>query len=151
MTMAGVSQKCQYGLRALLELAKRYGEGFVKVGEIARAQAIPVRFLTVILAELRQGEFVVSRRVAEGGYRLARSPESLTVGEAIRFIEGPMAPVECLAAGRGKTCPLRERCAFMGMWRRARDAVAHVYDSTSFRDLLEAEAAAGAYVPSYCI
>jgi len=96
---------------------------------------------------------VTSRRGLEGGYLLARAPGSLTVGEVIRFVEGSLGPVDCIAAAPGQAdCPLYGRCAFMGMWERARDAVAEVYDSTTFQDLLEADAAAaGAEAANYCI
>ena len=150
--MQGVSQKFQYALRALFELAKRRGEGVVNVGEIARAQSIPPRFLENILVELRRGEFVISRRGVDGGYMLARRPEQLAVGEVFRFIEGPIGPIDCVAGTEGSSCPFHGRCAFMGMWRQVQDAVAGVYDSTTFRDLLEAEAeAVGTYVADYSI
>ncbi len=82
-----VSQKCQYALRAIFELAKRTGQGPVKIAEIAEAQAIPVRFLEVILSQLKQGRFAVSQRGSEGGYQLARPPQELTVGEITRVAE----------------------------------------------------------------
>ena len=75
-----VSQKCQYAIRATFELARRNGRGPIKIGEIAEAQAIPVRFLEVILNQLRQGGFVQSRRGAGGCY-LVRQPEEIKVGE----------------------------------------------------------------------
>ena len=147
-----VSQKCQYGLRAVFELAKRQGMGPTTVGEIAEAQAIPPRFLELILNQLRQGGFVESRRGVQGGYLLTLPPENLNVGDIIRFIDGPLAPVRCVASDKGVDCPLHGNCAFMGMWIRARDAVAKVYDQTSFQDLIDEElASAERYVPSYCI
>ena len=148
--MAQLSQKCQYGLRALFELARRRGQKATSVTEIADVQAIPPRFLEGILSQLRQGGFVISRRGAEGGYLLARDPPKLTVGEVIRFLEGPLGPVSCLA-GEGAECALYGRCSFMGMWERARVAVAEVYDSTTFADLVAQDKTAGAFVPNYCI
>ncbi len=61
-----ISQKCQYALRAIFELAKRKGQGPVKIAETAEAQAIPLRFLEVILSQLKQGEFVSSQRGNKG-------------------------------------------------------------------------------------
>ncbi len=148
-----VSQKCQYALRAIFELAKRLGQGPTTVGAIAEIQAVPPKFLELILGQLRRAGFVESRRGVHGGYLLTRRPEDLTVGEIIRFIEGPFGPVECIAGGGGHDdCPLYGNCAFMGMWSRARDAVADVYDTTTFRDLLDQEEAGhNQYVASYCI
>ena len=147
-----MSQKCQYALRAVFDLAKRHGSGPTTVGEIAEAQAIPPRFLELILGQLRQGGFVESRRGVHGGYLLAVPPKSLVVGEIIRFIEGQVAPVRCVAAGIETDCPLYGHCAFIDMWSRACDAATKVYDTTTFQDLIDKEpASADRYVGSYSI
>ena len=147
-----LSQKCQYALRAVYELAVRHGSGPTRIGEIAEAQAVPPRFLELILGELRQTGFVESRRGVHGGYLLVVRPEAITVGQIIRYIEGPIAPIACLAETHEPDCPLHGRRAFMGMWERARQAVEGVYDHTTFQDLIDEEQAAmrgqGA---SYCI
>lgn len=149
-----VSQKCQYALRALFELAKRDTYHPTAMAQIAEAQAIPPKFLELILSELRQAGFVESHRGRGGGYVLRVDPDNLTVGAVIRFIDGPVAPVKCIA-GEGPsdtTCTLYGNCAFLDMWSRARDAVASVYDSTTFKDLMDRErlgAQAGANM--YCI
>jgi len=134
-----LSQKCQYALRAAFELAKHYGDSPVRIAEIAEAQAIPQRFLEAILAQLKQGGLVESRRGREGGYMLARTPEAISVGEIIRFIEGPIAPVGCVAGDAEVRCPLHGDCVFMGMWQRASDALAAVYDGTTLDDLMAEE------------
>ncbi len=147
-----VSQKCQYALRAVLELAKRSADSPTTVAEIAEVQAIPAKFLELILGELRQGGFVESRRGIHGGYLLAEAPKALAVGEIIRFIDGPLAPVRCVIDGKSANCPLNSNCALIGMWKRARDAVAEVYDGTTFQDLIDEErAACSKYVSSYNI
>jgi Rrf2 family protein len=146
-----VSQKCQYALRALFELAKHYGRGPTKIADLAEAQAIPPRFLEVILSQLKQAGFVESRRGNEGGYLLAREPGHLTVGEVIRFVEGPLQPVACMGEDEA-SCPLHGACVFMDMWDRAREAVSQVYDGTTFHDLMEREAQLKeGYVPTYSI
>lgn len=134
-----ISQKCQYTLRALFEMAKRYGGEPVSAAEIAETQAIPPRFLEMILQGLKDSREVQSRRGNNGGYVLAVSPESITVGDIVRSVDGSLAPVKCVS-DRGKTlCPLNGRCAFMGVWRRARDAVEEVYDSITLQDLIDNE------------
>ena len=90
-----ISQKCQYALRSVFELAKRHGEGPTSIREIARAQAIPPKFLELILTELRKGGFVESRRGIHGGYLLPVPPKTVFAGEIIRFVDGPIAPVRC--------------------------------------------------------
>jgi len=147
-----LSQRCQYGLRALFELGKRNPGEPVSIAEIAEAQAIPPRFLEQILAQLKQAGYVESRRGVQGGYLLSVSPDQLTVGEVIRFFEGPFTPVRCIAGKDGSDCPLKGNCAFMGLWDRARVAVEGVYDTTTFKDLIDEEvAAAEGRIPNYCI
>ena len=145
-----LSQKCQYALRALFELAKRQGQGPIPASEVAETQAIPPRFLELILGELKHAGYVKSRRGIQGGYMLSASPRSVSVGDVIRFVDGPLSPVKCLDGKSEKDCPLRGRCAFMGLWRRATKAVADVYDSATLQDLLEEEQSAKE-VLNYCI
>ena len=147
-----LSQKCQYSLRATFELAKRYGEGPVKIADIAERQAIPARFLEVILNQLKQAGFAESRRGSAGGYVLTRPPGSLTVGEIIRYVEGPLSPVQCLGGASEDQCSLRDSCTFFPMWERANEALSEVYDTTTFEDLVEEQKLKSReFVPDYCI
>ena len=131
------SQKCQYALRAIYELAKRRTEGPIRIADIADAQAIPPRFLENILNELKQGGLVNSVRGRSGGYRLDRDPAEVTVGEIIRFVQGPIAPVHCMFKGDHDNCPLADKCPYLPMWRRAEAALKEVYDTTTIADLLD--------------
>jgi len=123
-----ISVKGEYALQAIFDLAsQRQGEP-VKIAEIARRQRIPQKFLELILAGLKQGGFVESRRGAEGGYLLARSPESITVGEVLRFVEGPGG-----AKGRQRRKP---DSPFSAMWQDVDQAVAGIVDRATFGDLI---------------
>ena len=134
-----ISKKSRYALRAVFELAKRRGEGPVKIADIARPQIIPQRFLEAILVQLKQAGFVESRRGSEGGYVLIREPEALTVGDILRTVQGLPEPVDCLGdKPRGK-CSLRENCVFIPMWEEMQKAITNVYDATTFKDLVERE------------
>ena len=147
-----ISQKCQYALRALFELAKREGDGPIRIADVARVQAIPPRFLEVILAQMKQGGFVHSQRGNRGGYSLARPADEVTVGDVIRFVEGPLGPVICAMGSTEKECPLYGGCVFLPMWEKVRDAVAGVYDNTTLKDLVEQEAQRDVgYVSCYAI
>ena len=145
-----VSQKCQYALRGLFELARRNGAKPVPVSKIAEAQAIPPRFLELIFGELRQAGYVTSRRGAHGGYMLTAPAAELSVGDVIRFVDGPIAPVRCVSREAKSDCPLQGRCAFMGLWRRAADAMADIYDSATLQDLIDQQQS-GREAPDYCI
>lgn len=109
--------------------------------EIAASQAVPKRFMEVILNELKPSGLVGSRRGARGGYFLTRPPREITVGEVIRLIDGPLDPVLCTTDGGQGCCPLRSRCSLTELWDRAKQAVAEVYDATSFQDLVDRAAA----------
>jgi Rrf2 family cysteine metabolism transcriptional repressor len=132
-----VSRKCQYAVRAVFELARRYGQGPIKIQEIATAQAIPLPFLEGILSELKQAGFLVSVRGKKGGYSLNRPPGEVTFGEVVRFVEGPLNPVDCTGEGGAPPCPLTATCVFLPVWQEAEEAVSAVYDGVTFQDLLD--------------
>ena len=134
-----ISQKCQYTLRALFELAKRRGNGPVSAAEIAEAQAIPPRFLELILQGLKDSWQVESKRGNNGGYLLAVPPEVITVGDIIRTVDGSLSPVQCVSNRAHGHCPLKGKCAFMGVWQKAQAAIEEVYDSFSLQDLIDNE------------
>jgi len=130
----------------------RVGKGPVRIAEIAKAQAIPARFLEAILSELKHGGFVESRRGVHGGYLLRASPQELVVGQIIEFIDGPLTPVRCISKDKTDQCPLYGKCSFTDMWTRARDALAQVYDSVTFQELVDNNLAShGEYASNYCI
>jgi len=136
-----ITQKHKYALRAIFELAKRYNrDGQVKLAEIANAQAIPLRFLEVIMAELKPSGLVASKRGYYGGYTLLRRPEDITVGDIFRFLDDTQSQDRCNACDAKENCPLHGRCAFMPMWDRVQHAIYNVYDHTTIQDLLENEA-----------
>ncbi len=147
-----LSQKCQYAVRAVLELAKQYGQGPVAISQIAATQAIPQRFLENILNELKPTGLIESRRGIQGGYLLTKDPANVTVGEVIRLVEGPLDPVRCIGDRNAPCCPLKESCALINLWNRAKAAVEDVYNGTSFRDLIDEEKSlSGSQVIDYSI
>jgi Rrf2 family protein len=147
-----VSAKCYYALRAIYALAEHRGPGPMKANEIAERQYIPIKFLEAILSQLKGGGFVNSRRGAEGGYLLAKPPEDLTIGQVIRFIDGPVAPVDCVSQSRPKQCEYPGHCPFFGFWGRVRQAIADVVDQTTFADLIkENRELASPYVADWTI
>jgi Rrf2 family protein len=122
-----ISVKGEYALQAILDLASQPAGEPVKIAEIARRQQIPQKFLELILAGLKQGGFVESRRGAEGGYLLARPADKISVGEVIQFVEGPQA---------GKARQRRKgESPFSEMWDRVDRAVGNVVDNTTIADI----------------
>ena len=139
VSKVNLSQKCQYTVRAVLELSRRYQQGAVPASEVAACQAIPQRFLEVILNELKPTGLVGSRRGAHGGYYLKCDPGSITVGKVIRLVEGPLDPVLCTGDKESASCPLRRNCSLIDLWNEAKEAVERVYDSATFQDILDRE------------
>jgi len=144
-----LSQKSRYALRALLVLAMRGTVEPVKIQDIASSQEIPPRFLEVILAELKHGGFVESRRGSDGGYILARPAHKLTVGEILAFLRNG-------ASNRKKpgqyNIDLFGEYALSEMLKKVTNAVSIVYDQTTFADLIERELAIrSAQVSNYII
>ena len=125
-----ISVKGEYALHAMFDLALQEPGDPIKIADIARRQKIPQKFLELILASLKQGGFVESRRGAEGGYLLARTPDAITVGDVIRFVEG----------GKGKKPAQKPAAAdpFADTWRRVDEAVSIVIDRTTLADLVRA-------------
>jgi Rrf2 family transcriptional regulator, cysteine metabolism repressor len=134
-----LTQKNQYALRAIVELAKRVGSGPVKVSEIAVAQAIPRRFLEVILGQLKGSGLVTAKRGYHGGYILVREPEEITVGNVIRFLQGEPDHKDCQNCVFKLQCPTDRDCAFASLWNRVNEAVFGIFDETTIQDLVEDE------------
>src|SRR6202045_3958436 len=118
-----ISVKGEYALQAIFDLATQPVGEPVKIADIATRQKIPQQFLELILASLKQGGFVESRRGAEGGYRLAKPANEINVGEDLRFFE------DGKQKGRGAANP------FQPIWKQVDDAVAAILDHTTFAEL----------------
>jgi Rrf2 family protein len=132
-------KKNQYALRAIFELAKHRGKGPRKISEIAEVQAIPLRFLEVILGQLKGSGLVESKRGFYGGYSLTRSADKISVGDVLRFMDKPMGSENCGACVSTTNCPFSGNCAFAAMWNRVNEAIFDIYDNTTIQDLLNSE------------
>lgn len=131
-----ISVKGEYALQALIDLAEQLPGEPVKIADIARRQKIPQKFLELILASLKQGGFVESRRGAEGGYLLARPADSLTVGDVLRFMEGTRARLRTSKARSREANQSGLDNPFSEMWERVDRAVSEILDKTTLADIL---------------
>jgi Rrf2 family protein len=134
-----ITSRTEYGLRAMVYLAGRSGEGPTPLTEISNSEGIPAPFLERILAQLREAGLVRATRGASGGYALARSPGSVAVADVVIALEGPLALVECMQPDR--SCVRAEGCASRVLWRRLDDAITEALEGISLEDLV-AEGAA---------
>ena len=128
-----VPMKVDYGVRALIELAQRYGSGSVQTVEIAERQSIPEAYLEQLLPTLSRFGFIRSRRGPQGGHALAKAPHEISLGMVMAGLEGTAAPLDCIDEPDG--CNLSRICAQRDVWRSVEDAVQSVLNSTTIADL----------------
>ena len=133
-----VPMKVDYGVRALVELARRYGEGPIQTSEIAARQAIPEPYLDQLMTILHKFGYVRSRRGPQGGHMLARDPSDIKLGMVVETLEGTTPPLDCLI--QPDECMLSSTCAQREVWRTVDEAVQTVLDSTTIADLAHRQA-----------
>jgi Rrf2 family protein len=130
-----LSKKGDYGLRAVLELAKNYSLGYTQIKDIAKKEKIPLKFLEQILLNLKNSGFLVSKMGVGGGYRLSRLPEEITLGEVLRALEGPLAPISCVSVKFYRQCPEENSCGIRSIMNQVRNAIANILDHTTLYDV----------------
>ena len=130
-----VTFKGDYALKAVLDLALHYNQKLVTSHDMASRIDAPVKFLEQVLLELKKGGFVESRRGNIGGYLLSRDPGKITVGEIIRFIEGPIEPIACVRQGYSD-CSDVYKCAFRKIWQEVSSVTSDIVDNINFEGLV---------------
>ena len=145
-----ISAKGEYAIKAVLDLTLRGGDGLVPIQDIAVRQAIPQRYLEHVLLALKRGGLLGSKRGASGGYHLTRPPEEISVGDVLRAVEGPHAPLE--AHRRTGVRNGDETYELGELWEEIGRAVSEVVDRVTFGDLAaRARARRSAVRPMYHI
>ena len=132
-----ISHRGLYALKALLHLAESYEGGLVKIHEIADEESIPEKFLEGILVTLKNARLVSSERGREGGYRLRRPPEEIQVGEVVRLMDGPLAPLGDAVELAQRVRTESRHAGLFDVFLDVRNAAAAILDHTSLSDLLE--------------
>lgn len=144
-----ITYKGDYTLKAVLDLAHNYKGGLVTINDMAKRIDAPVKFLEQVLLALKRGGFIESRRGRVGGYLLSRPPSKITVGEVVRYIDGPIEPIAC--ANKGYTdCSDINKCVFKKLWQKVSQATSDVIDHVTF-DQLVSQVDAGARELTYSI
>lgn len=132
-----ITQKAKYALRALTALADADAGEPVMISDIAAQQKIPKKFLEQILLDLKHHGIVVSRRGKQGGYLLLKSADTITFGEILRIVDGPIAPLPCLsitAYRRCDDCEGEQNCQIRHVFAKVADATRKVLFSTTIAD-----------------
>lgn len=132
-----LSTKGRYGVKAMFELALHYGKGPIPLNIIAERQDISEAYLEQLMAGLRKAKLVKSIRGAQGGYMLAQKPSKITIGDIIRVLEGPLAPVDCVIQGEPVECEKADKCVTRGIWEKIRDSLSDVLDSITLQDMCD--------------
>jgi len=132
------STKGEYGVRLMVQLARYHGTGPVSLAGIAAEEDLPRAYLEQLVVSLRESGLVRSTRGAHGGYELARPPESIVMGEVLRALEGPIAPMICASDDpeHATICDRSARCTVNVLWVRVRDAVTGALDSMTLAELM---------------
>ena len=136
-----LSKKGEYALRSLINLgiAAEVGRSLVQVTELADSEQLPVKFLEQIVQALKEAGFVQSVRGKFGGYRLAKPAKQITIGEIVRLIDGPLAPIRCVSQSAYEkcTCPDEEHCGLRMLMLDVRNAIAGILDRYTLADVVE--------------
>ena len=134
-----ISQKAKYAFKALLYLAERTPETTVQIEEIARGEGVPRKFLEQILLELKHSGLIASRRGRSGGYHLVRPAKAITVGQVLRIIDGPIAPLPCLSRTdyrRCRDCRDEANCSVRRLFSQTYEAMLATMDAATLADVL---------------
>jgi len=129
------STKERYGLQAMVELAHQYGKGPIALSQIADSERLPLPYLEQIVMPLRQAKLIQGCRGAHGGYVLARPPETISVGQVIRAVEGELVPMPCVRDDLCMPCERESTCAARSVWGLVHAHLSDALDGMSLADL----------------
>ncbi len=136
-----LSTKGRYGVMAMVDLALNAEAGPVSLKAVAERQGLSESYLEQLAGPLRKAGLITGVRGAQGGYTLAREPQEITVGDIVRILEGPIAPVDCAREGDEgapiQHCAKSQGCVARGVWVKLRDSIARALDSVTLADLCE--------------
>ncbi len=134
-----ISTKGRYAVRVMVDIATNEGADPIKLKDIAARQALSEKYLEQIIAILNKGGYVKSIRGAKGGYRLANSADSFTVGMILRLTEGSLSPVACVDRDKDE-CNRCDTCETISLWKELSNAINQVVDGTTIQDLVRKKA-----------
>jgi Rrf2 family protein len=134
-----LTKKAKYALRSLIYLARRADQGPILIATLAAEEKMPRKFLERILLEMNKEGILDSKKGKGGGYFLGKSADQIVIGDVVRIMDGPLAPVSCVsktAYAKCKDCSAEDTCAIRPVMKRVRDAMADILDQTTLNDML---------------
>jgi Rrf2 family protein len=132
-----LSKKGEYAVKALQYLSLNYQRDIIQMGEISEKQKIPLKFLEQILLTLKKAGILQSKMGLKGGYRLARRPDKISLGEVLRIIEGPLDPVDCIRSTSRKECQEEDECSLRIIMLEVKDAISQVLDRVTLQEICD--------------
>jgi Rrf2 family protein len=134
-----LSMRTDYALRALFTLVEHHGGMPIPIGELARRNNVPKRFLEHIMLDLKARGWVSSVAGKRGGYLLARAPEAITMGEVVRHFDGYLAPIACVSVSDYRRCTQEPTCRFRRVLLSVRNVVTKLMDEATLADVMRGE------------
>lgn len=135
-----ISTRTEYGIRVLVVLARRHGDGPVSLAGVAKAEKLPHAYLEQLMRDLRRAGLVIATRGQAGGYQLARDPEAIHLADAVRALEGPLLEMPCAGVDSLEACDRPQPCSVHEVFQRVHESLAASLTSTT---LAEVAASAG--------
>jgi Rrf2 family protein len=132
-----LSKKSEYACLALIDLSENFDKEYVKIIDIAQRWSMPKKFLEQILITLKTSGYVRSKKGSEGGYRLTKTPEQISLAEIIRLMDGALAPVESASKYFYENTPIEQHKKLLNVFIDVRDYVADKLEKTTFADLIK--------------
>ncbi len=136
-----MTKRGEYALRALIDLgiAQEAGRSVIQIAELARRERIPIKFLEAILVELKEAGYLDSKRGQQGGYWLKMPMDKIKIGDLVRRIEGPLAPIACVSQNFYErcSCPDEEHCGLRMLMLDVRNAIAEILDRYTLAQVVE--------------
>ena len=129
-----LSTRSRYGTRMMLDLAEHYDEGPTQIGEIARRQAISVKYLEQLIIPLKKGDLIKSVRGPKGGHLLAKPPDRISIGEIVKVLEGSICLSNCIE--NPASCDMFNSCLTRHLWERATKAMCNELDSITLDEMI---------------
>jgi Rrf2 family protein len=133
-----ISRKTDYALRALFYLVDHREAGPIPIGELARQNAVPKKFLEHIMLDLKSQGWVRSIPGKKGGYQLAKKPEAISMGEVVRYFDGLLAPINCVSVNQYEACSQEKHCHFRSIFLQIRDNTARTMEAASLASVISA-------------
>ena len=132
-----ISYKTDYALKVILHLSDSFPDRLNHIKDISKAQDIPKKFLEQVLLLLKKGGFVMSKKGPKGGYFLKKAPDKITMGDVIKYIDGPVSPISCIDKDNEDSCDFSSFCVFKPVFKDVEKAISNIIDNKNFKELLK--------------